>query len=72
MNNNNNNKIIIIIMIIIIMIIIVTISKNLTQKKKLSMNLLIGQYLQNVHWMKNKIKLIVTEKKIVLKTCVKS
>ena len=41
-------------------------------KKKLRMNLLIGQYLQNVHLMKKKINLIITEEKVLLKNCVKS
>ena len=40
------------------------------QRRKLSMKLLVGQCLQDVHLMKNKINLI--EKKIVLKNCVKS
>ena len=57
---------------IIILIIKLIISKNLTQKKKLSMSLLVGQYLQNVHLMKKKINLIIVEEKIVLKNYVKS
>ena len=48
----NNNKII---------------SKNLTQRKNLSMSLLVGQFLENFHLMKKKINMIVTEEKIVLK-----
>ena len=48
-----------------------TILKNLTQRKKLSMSLQAGQCLQNVHLIKQKINLIITEEKIVLKNCVK-
>ena len=48
------------------------ISKNLTQSKKLSMSLLAGQSLENVHLIKKKINLTVTVKKIVLKNCAKS
>ena len=59
--DNNNN---------IIMIIII--SKNLTQRKNLSMSLLVGQCLQNVHLMKKKINLIIGEENIVLKNYVKS
>ena len=44
----------------------------LTQRKKLCMSLLVGQCLQDVHLMKKKINLIITEAKIVLKNCVKS
>ena len=44
----------------------------LTQRKKLCMSLLVGQCLQDVHLMKKKINLIITEEKIVLKNCVKS
>ena len=57
---------------IIIVIIKLIISKSLTQRKKLSMSLLVGQYLQDVHLIKNKINLIITEEKIVLKNYVKS
>ena len=48
------------------------IPKNLTQRKKLYMSLLVGQCLQVVHFMKKKINLIITEEKIVLKNYVKS
>ena len=41
-------------------------------EKKLSMNLLVGQCLQDVHLIKKKINLIITEEKIVLKNYVKS
>ena len=58
--DNNNN------------IIIIIISKNLTQRKNLSMSLLVGQCLQNVHLMKKKINLIIGEENIVLKNYVKS
>ena len=44
--------------------IIIIISKNLTQRKKLSMILLVGQCLQNVHLMKKKISMIITEERI--------
>ena len=47
------------------MIIIITL-KNLTQRKKLSTNLLFGQCLQDVHVIKKKINLIITEEKIKL------
>ena len=36
------------------------------------MSLLVGQCLQDLHLMKKKINLIITEEKIVLKNCVKS
>ena len=49
-----------------------TTPKNLTQKKKLDMSLLVGQCLQDVHLIKKKINLIITEEKIVLKNYVKS
>ena len=39
--------------------------KNLTQRKKLYMNLLDGQCLQVVHFMKKKISSIITEEKIL-------
>ena len=42
--------------------------KNHTQRKKLSMNLQVGQCLQDV----SKMSLIITEEKIVLKNCAKS
>ena len=48
------------------------IPKNLTQRKKLYMSLLVGQCLQVVHLMKKKINLIITKEKIVLKNYVKS
>ena len=41
-----------------------TIPKNLIQRKKLSMSLLVGQCLQDVHLMKKKISLSITEEKI--------
>ena len=50
----------------------IIILKNLTQRKKLDMSLLVGQCLQDVHLMKKKINLIITEEKIVLKNYVKS
>ena len=40
-----------------------TTQKNLTQKKKLDMSLLVGQFLQDVHLIKNKINLIIIEEK---------
>ena len=49
-----------------------TIPKNRTQRKKLSMSLLVGQCLQNVHLKKQKINVIITEEEIVLKNCAKS
>ena len=52
--------------------IVIIISKNVTQRKKLNMSLLVVQCFENVHLVKKKIKLIITEKKIVLKSCVKS
>ena len=50
----------------------IIILKNLTQRKKLDMSLLVGQCLQDVHLMKKKINLIITEEKIALKNCVKT
>ena len=41
-------------------------------EKKLDMSLLVGQCLQDVHLMKKKINLIITEEKTVLKNYVKS
>ena len=41
-------------------------------EKKLSMNLLVGQCLQDVHLIKKKMNLIITEEKIVLTNYVKS
>ena len=41
-----------------------TIPKNLTQKKKLDISLLVGQCLQDAHWIKQKINFIITEEKI--------
>ena len=46
--------------------------KNHTQRKKLDMSLLVGQCLQDVHLLKEKINLIIIEEKIVLKNYVKS
>ena len=48
------------------------IQKNLTQRKRLYMSLLVGQCLQVVHLIKKKINLIITEEKIVLKIYVKN
>ena len=48
-----------------------TIPKNRTWKKKAGMSLQAGQCLQNVHLIKQKINLIITEEGIVLKNCVK-
>ena len=45
--------------------------KNLIQKKKLDMTLLTGPCLQDVHFMKEKINLVITKEKIVLKNYVK-
>ena len=47
-------------------------SKNLTHRKKLDMSLLVGQCLQDVHLIKNKINLIITKEKIILKNYVKN
>ena len=41
-------------------------------EKKLNMSLLVGQYLQDVHLINEKINLIITDEKIVLKNYVKS
>ena len=49
-----------------------TTQKNLIQKKKLYMNLLVGQCLEDVHLIKKKINLIPMEEKIVLKNCAKN
>ena len=49
-----------------------TIPKNLTQRKKLSMSLLAGQCIKNVHLTKQKINSIITEQGTALKNCVKS
>ena len=46
--------------------------KSVTQRKKLSMSLLVGQCLQDVHLIKKKINLIIREEKIVLQNYVKS
>ena len=54
--------------IIMIIIIIIIILKTHTHRKKLSMNLLVGQCLQD----RLKINLIIIEEKIVLKSYVKS
>ena len=48
-----------------------TIMKNLTQRKKLYLGLLVGQCLQVVHLIKKKMNLIIIEEKIVLKNYVK-
>ena len=48
------------------------IPKNLTQRKRLYMSLLVGQCLQVVHFMKRKINLIIAEEKLVLKNYLKS
>ena len=53
-------------------IIIIIISKNHIQRKGLNMSLLVGQCLQDIHLIKNKINLTITEEKIVLKNYVKS
>ena len=45
--------------------------KNLIQKKKLDMGLLVGQCLKDVHLIKKKINLIITEENVVLKYDVK-
>ena len=49
-----------------------TTQKNLIQKKKLDMSLVVGQCLQDVHLIKKKIDLIITEEKILLKNYVKN
>ena len=41
-----------------------TTQKNLIQKKKLDMSLLVGHYIQDVHLIKKKINLIITEENI--------
>ena len=41
-----------------------TIPKNLTQRKKLDISLLVGQCLQDAHLIKQKINFIITEEKI--------
>ena len=46
--------------------------KNLTQRKKLSIRLLVNHCLQIVYLMQQKISLIVTEAKIVSKGFVKT
>ena len=46
--------------------------KILYRKKKVDMSLLVGQCLQDVHLIKEKINLIITEEKIVLKIYVKN
>ena len=51
---------------------IIIIVKNQTHRKKLSMNLLVAQCLQDVHLIKKKINLIIIEEKIVLKNYVKN
>ena len=49
-----------------------TTQKNLTQKKKLDMSLLVAHYIQDVHLIKKKINLIIVAEKIVLKNYVKN
>ena len=49
-----------------------TTQKNLIQKKKLDMSLVVGQCLQDVHLIKKKMDLIITEEKILLKNYVKN
>ena len=56
----------------IIIVTIIIISKNHIQKKRLNMSLLVGHCSQDVHLIKKKINLIITEKNIVLKNCVKN
>ena len=56
-NNNNNNN--------------TNLEESYTQKK-LNMNLLVGQCLQDVHLIKKKISLTIIEEKIVLKNYIKS
>ena len=46
--------------------------EKLTQRKKLDISLLVGQCLQDLHFMKKKTNLIITAEKIVLKNLVKS
>ena len=58
--------------LMIIIIIMMIILKNHTHRKKLSMSLLVGQCLQDVHLIKKKINLIITEEKIALKNYAKS
>ena len=65
LEKNNLVKIIIIIKIIIITIITIIISKNRTQRKTLGMSLQEGQCLQDVHLIKKKVNLIITEEKII-------
>ena len=48
-----------------------TTQKNLIQKTKLDMSLLVGQCLQDVHLIKKKINLIIIEEKLVLKIYIK-
>ena len=58
--NNNNNE---------------NINDNIEEsstEKRPDMSLLVGQCLQDVHLIKKRIKLIITEEKIVLKNYVKS
>ena len=47
------------------------IQKNSTQRKKVSMSLQAGQCFQNLHLIGQKIKLIIIEELIVLKSGVK-
>ena len=55
--------------IVLLCVSSIIISKSLTQRKKLSMSLLVGQHLKKVHLIKKKINLIITEEKIVLTNC---
>ena len=45
----------------------IIILKNITQRKKLDMSLVVGQCLQDVHLMKKKINLTITGEKILFK-----
>ena len=48
------------------------ISKNFTQRKKLGMSLQARQCFKDIHLMKRKINVIITEENNVLTNCVKS
>ena len=65
LEKNNLVKIITIIKIIKITIITLIISKNRTQRKTLGMSLQARQCLQDVHLIKKKVNLIITEEKII-------
>ena len=45
----------------------IIILKNITQRKKLDMSLLVGQCLQDVHFMKKKINLTITGETFLFK-----